>query len=236
MRSLKLKGAVILLIGLLASCKKDANTTVAPTVSLSEGKAGIISETGYVNQHQTTVVNLGYGGYKASDLITKESDVFSQYPDLVILMCGTNNVIHTNDDNFHDDLSQLIDDLKKTNTDVMLLTPPPLADNSLNLLITNNICPVIKNLSIEKHCLFVDINTIFSAIPNYPLYLLDGIHPDAQGYTTISLNIFKAYAANKLSKYKIVCFGDSITYGAYVNGEGTTSGDTYPAQLSFLLN
>ena len=32
-------------------------------------------------------------------------------------------------------------------------------------------------------------------------------------------------------KTTIVCFGDSITWGAGVKGSGTTQGDTYPAYL-----
>ena len=31
---------------------------------------------------------------------------------------------------------------------------------------------------------------------------------------------------------RIACFGDSITYGVYVAGEGTASGETYPAFLA----
>ncbi|WP_372934509.1 hypothetical protein [Mariniphaga sediminis] len=35
--------------------------------------------------------------------------------------------------------------------------------------------------------------------------------------------------------FKIICFGDSLTFGVYMKGEGTAEGDTYPAILKQLI-
>ncbi|MNY53777.1 GDSL-like Lipase/Acylhydrolase [compost metagenome] len=66
----------------------------------------------------------------------------------------------------------------------------------------------------------------------------DGVHPTKQGYQLIAETVYGYLKKNRLLKRgkKIICFGDSITYGAYMSGEGTSNGDTYPAFLSRLIN
>jgi hypothetical protein len=35
---------------------------------------------------------------------------------------------------------------------------------------------------------------------------------------------------------KVACMGDSVTFGIKMTGEGTVTGDTYPAVLNAMLN
>lgn len=62
----------------------------------------------------------------------------------------------------------------------------------------------------------------------------DGVHPTAAGYQLIGDYFYAQLKAMKLLKRKmlLLCFGDSITYGAFMEGKGTASGDTYPAVLN----
>ncbi len=61
----------------------------------------------------------------------------------------------------------------------------------------------------------------------------DGVHPTANGYKIIGDYFYQKLKENKLLRRNmvIVCFGDSITYGAFMPGRGTSEGDTYPAVL-----
>jgi len=61
----------------------------------------------------------------------------------------------------------------------------------------------------------------------------DGVHPTAQGYELIGKYFAQQLKEKKLLKRKmlILCFGDSITYGAFMEGKGTAEGNTYPAVL-----
>ena len=59
----------------------------------------------------------------------------------------------------------------------------------------------------------------------------DGIHLTPEGYRILAELIFKAVAKLNFKQGRIFCIGDSITYGAGVQGGGTVTGDTYPARL-----
>lgn len=66
----------------------------------------------------------------------------------------------------------------------------------------------------------------------------DGVHPTAQGYEIIGKYFAQQLKEKKLLKRKmlILCFGDSITYGAFMEGRGTAEGNSYPAVLLRSLN
>lgn len=65
----------------------------------------------------------------------------------------------------------------------------------------------------------------------------DGVHPTKLGYELIANRFYDTLCKDKLlrRKMRIICFGDSITYGAFMEGKGTSIGDTYPAKLLVLL-
>lgn len=65
----------------------------------------------------------------------------------------------------------------------------------------------------------------------------DGVHPTAAGYRMIAAVIYQTLlSAGYTDAQRIVCLGDSITYGGAVQGEGTSTGETYPAVLHRLLS
>lgn len=66
----------------------------------------------------------------------------------------------------------------------------------------------------------------------------DGVHPTAQGYEIIGKYFAQQLKEMKLLQRKmlILCFGDSITYGAFMEGRGTAEGNSYPAVLLRSLN
>jgi len=64
----------------------------------------------------------------------------------------------------------------------------------------------------------------------------DGCHPTANGYRILAEEVGRALRGRVKAGETVLCFGDSITFGSHMEGEGTTTGNTYPAFLKSLLN
>ena len=221
---------LLLFCTLIISCKKEA--LKAPPVDA------------------ITVINMGISGNTAENLLNRINTVIKQAPNLVIIMIGTNDALDGSStyNSFSSTLSIIIDSLQHTGSSVMLLTPPPI--QTWNTITTNSngvysiyfkdICNIIYNLSESKACYYVDIdgelNNILTSANSHQLFLSDGVHPSAQGDKDIASDIFSYMKTQNVIAKKIVCFGDSITFGAYLAGQGTATGDTYPAALSNDLN
>jgi lysophospholipase L1-like esterase len=137
----------------------------------------------------------------------------------------------------------------------LLLSPPPIGTTTLTYPDSSNlkldsVNVIISDLSQKYHCLYIDINddikkqgspnptnvSLLNNAANTPAHP-DGLHLTKYGAKFIANDVF-AYlkAKNKLNYYKVVCFGDSLTFGLYLKGAGTAKYDTYPAYLSTLLN
>lgn len=108
----------------------------------------------------------------------------------------------------------------------------------------------LKTFALKHNFFFVDVNKEFRnptmEFKKYDSLLInalngevnDGVHPTREGYHLIATKLYNTLKEAKLlkRKMKIICFGDSITYGAFMSGQGTVAGDTYPAQLLNLLS
>jgi len=100
----------------------------------------------------------------------------------------------------------------------------------------------------SESVMYLDLNQKFIDIgqPTYTIdsYLenalnsgsTDGVHPRPIGALYIAQKVNEYLVSNSLHYNKIVCVGDSITYGDGLTGAGTVTGDTYPSQLKILLN
>lgn len=194
-----------------------------------------------------------------------EKDVISEKPDIVIMMVGTNDMFWLPKRlpyaQYASNLDTLIDCFKKNNIELILVSPPPADttyllerhDRELFLEPPNKklekVSEILRAKSVENNLLFVDIFNQFKkiGIPDHNKDNIirnefnsgahDGVHPTPQGYQVIADKIFQKLLDNGKIKegIKIICFGDSITFGAHVLGEGTTSGETYPAYLKNLI-
>ncbi len=188
-------------------------------------------------------------------------DVISEQPDLVILMVGTNDMLWSKKQitymQYSSNLDTIIKGLQKNNIDIVLVSPPPVDsiylferhirkrdDDSPNKKL-NKVCEILKSRALKMDLSFVDIFTRFSEM-GIPIHnqgkiirnafnsgSRDGVHPTPIGYDLIAQEIFDVLVADKKIRkdMKILCLGDSITFGEHVAGEGTVSGDTYPSFL-----
>jgi lysophospholipase L1-like esterase len=228
---------ILVLLSLLSSCAKDMTV-------LNKGIAG--------NNTQDLVKRI-------------DRDVLAEHPDLVILMAGSNDMLNSRKfisyAAFCDNYQQLIGALKSRGIGVVLMSPPPVDtgyvfqrhDRRLFVQEPNarldSLNRLIRQLATLNQVHYIDINGAFTNLgsPNRQPHSLiinqanmgiaDGLHPTREGYQLIAGEVYRYLKQHKLlkRKQKILCFGDSITYGAFMAGKGTTLGDTYPAYLQRLL-
>jgi lysophospholipase L1-like esterase len=107
---------------------------------------------------------------------------------------------------------------------------------------------IIKKLAKKNKLKLVDLNqvltacggattdktSIFQNIANAAAD--DGVHPTKEGYFIIGTAVYQAITDYMPNVKSIVCFGDSITFGYKMTGQGKVTGDSYPALLNRMLN
>lgn len=212
------------------------------------------------------VVNAGKGGDNSTDLLHRiDKDAIKKKPDIVIIMVGTNDMLNPSkkitQHEYHKNLKKITKKLRKNNIRTILCSPPTvdtiyLSQRHHNHHIINpnlqlsSMSTFLGSLSKNKQIDFIDINSIFRemGLPkhNEDEYirnvknssLKDGIHPTIKGYTLIATHIFNHLVKQKMvtQNMKIVCIGDSITYGEGLRGVLSLKDKTYPAQLETMIN
>ena len=193
-------------------------------------------------------------------------DVLIKSPDLVIVMVGTNDMLNSKKlvsyQAYEDYLERMVIRIKQMKSNVVLMTSPPadsvylfkrhdkkLFKESPNMKLDsarNRVHHVAKKLSVHYLDLFQVFNDMNLPKHNSDLFFknssnsgaADGVHPTALGYRFIGEFVFRYLKENLLLKnpQKIICLGDSITYGSGMVGRGTATGDTYPAVLQDFIN
>lgn len=195
-----------------------------------------------------------------------EVDVIQKTPDLVLIMAGTNDMLNSQKmigfKDYKQNLRAIISELLTNGVSIVLLSPPPV--DTLYLFERHkkemfqtkpnekidSAGAIMEVLAKEYKVGFIDIYQHFKNINvpkhNSDIYIKnqtnsnerDGVHPTAIGYRYIAetIEIFLRDQNLLSKKCKIICFGDSITLGKNVTGEGTVSGSTYPAFLNKMIN
>ena len=210
------------------------------------------------------ISNLGKGGASSGDILKYQlKQAIQLKPDIAIVLAGTNDMINSGKlssyDNYEKNMRSIVNALKKSGSAVILVTIPPceerilfmrhkpelFGDETPNKRILNA-NKIIEKIAEEEKIPLADFfslvkkkgmgETKTSLIKNMANSgTMDGVHPTAEGYLMLAEIISQIISENKLPWKKIVCIGDSITYGASMKGAGTATGDTYPAKLSEFL-
>jgi lysophospholipase L1-like esterase len=207
------------------------------------------------------VINAGEGGNTTRTLLSRlKRDVLDRKPSLVLMMVGTNDMLNSKKlatfRQYRNRLETLIKKITANKSKIILMTIPPCNEKYLlkrhkaekykphtptERIIEAN--KIIKNLAKKYSIPLVDVYSIFTQngviIGTKTSFLRnvanvnseDGVHPTPAGYKEITKALVKTIKSNKLPTAKIICFGDSITYGSGVK-HGT---EDYPAQLEKML-
>ena len=215
---------------------------------------------------KSVVINAGIGGNNSWNLLARlDKDVLAQKPELVVMLVGSNDVLNSGNsvplDKYRQNLTQLAQRITDSGSKLVLMTLPPCYETYLlerhpakffgedgpagRIAKANQI---VRQIAEERDIPLVDVNELFTKIgkvgPTKESLMRnevnagarDGVHPTPEGYRHIADAILKVIRKNDLPTQHVVCFGDSITFGAHVLGAGTATGATYPAFLSRALN
>lgn len=212
------------------------------------------------------IINAGIGGQNSRALLERlETDVLSHRPGLVALMVGTNDALNSGSlvplAEYRANLNELTRRVLGAGAVPVLGTVPPF---HLPQLMTrhsadaygdrspverlSDVLSVIHDCADAHRVPLADVYTVLSALGNIGdgadslirnranSGVSDGVHPTAGGYALIAATFYQAILSHGLPSADIVCFGDSITRGVGMSGEGTATGETYPAQLARLID
>ncbi|WP_027067676.1 SGNH/GDSL hydrolase family protein [Maribacter sp. Hel_I_7] len=194
-----------------------------------------------------------------------ETDVLNRGAHLVIVMVGTNDMLNSKKmldySAYEKHLKSIVGTIKNEGADVLLVSPPTVDsvylfqrhdreryEQTPNQKL-NAVAKIMEHLTIEEEIDFLDLHSIFKQmrlpVHNRDVFIQnisnsgrkDGVHPTSLGYRFIATVIYQYIKANykKIDKMKIICFGDSITYGSGAENPGDSIGESYPAILSQLL-
>lgn len=210
------------------------------------------------------VINAGVSGNTTREMLARlETDVFAHRPDLVVLLAGTNDCCNSGKlaepAATAATYAALVDAILPR-ARLILATPPayhapflaarhaaaaygalPAAERmrqaraALAALAARHRLPLVDLHAITAGAGLIGEDprswTINPANGGRP----DGVHPSADGYRAIAAAIAVAVMALSPRVRRIVCLGDSITFGETLPGAGTATGETYPAWLSRIL-
>ena len=116
-----------------------------------------------------------------------------EQPGLVLIMLGTNDVnpLHWNATRFEAELEEFVMVYQRLDSvqGVYLLLPPPMASNSLNRTLTNELIPIYKRVAARAGVKVIDVNAAFQGKPGL---IQDGVHPTVEGYGVIAQTVYKA--------------------------------------------
>jgi lysophospholipase L1-like esterase len=175
-------------------------------------------------ENQVTVVNAGYNGNNTADLLARlDKDVFGKTPELVVMMIGTNDMLNLRNiltlAAYEANYQELITKIKKKSM-LILMTIPPIDNPSLTKRIGSDLQGLDPKGRVDAANATAD----------------DGVHPTKEGYFIIGTAVYQAITDYMPNVKSIVCFGDSITFGYKMTGQGKVTGDSYPALLNRMLN
>ena len=206
------------------------------------------------------------GNNSADLLLRVSDDVIAHKPDLVLVLVGTNDLLNTRKmismSDYYRNIDWLSDSLRLHEIKVVLVSPPTVDtvylferhDAALYrkppIQLLASCRDTLRAFCNRKDMLFIDLFAHFQkmGIPQHEEDCTirnrtnsesnDGVHLTAKGNRLIAELIYShlTKVIGEMGRLKIICFGDSITFGVYMEGEGTTNGDTYPAVLKQLIN
>ena len=188
--------------------------------------------------------------------------VLQGQPDLVIMLYGTNDACNSrvlsSPEEYEAKLKTVISTISDRSK-LIVVTIPPCNETCLfkrhNVSAYGTLPPnerirqfnaIIEKTAKESKIPFADFYSIVlkHGCEGKQSYLrlpencgdADGIHLTDDGYAALAKTISETIRKAGFQPKKILCIGDSITYGVGTKTAGTVTGNTYPAILKRLLN
>ena len=211
------------------------------------------------------VFNAGFPGDTTLELLKKfQRDVAAREPDLVVLLIGSNDMLYPGHmltiGEYCKNLNTLLDRTAVIGADVILMTAPhfitALLLENYPQTIEHALAPedrlqqlnsCIREVAEERSLELVDLYNIITPVDESADSLImnpansnrrDGMHFTANGNQAAAQAVDECIKKYHPGKQRIICWGDSLTYGVYMPGKGTAdpAALTYPGILCKLLN
>ena len=211
---------------------------------------------------ETQVHNAGTGGWSTKNALNGFYNSLADYkPDTVILEFGTNDSVNPEQmvsvEQFEKNYRQLVFLVKQSGVKkIAIITICPIIESYLRERFPNHpdksnlnqkiikYNDVIRKLAKEENLTLIDMYFLVmqnGGTEESEMHYIrnlknkggkDGVHLTAKGYQALAEEIVKNFVPGK----KVVCYGDSLTFGANLKGAGTITGDNYPSYLWKIWN
>jgi len=211
------------------------------------------------------VFNAGHPGWNSRQLREIFSaELAKNKPDLVILMAGTNDNLNSHNlippAEYRENLETMVKAAQASGAKVLLCEIPNAceelmrkrhkpgffdkdsatakvkrANESVAAVAESCNVPLLKTTEVLGEAT-TDAASLFRNPANSGNE--DGVHPTPNGYFRFADAIARRIRAEKWNPNRILCIGDSITYGVSVKGAGSAApnAETYPGRLAKELN
>ena len=220
------------------------------------GGLALLGMTGFASHSfAATVYNQGRCGQNSGILREKfEADlsVATAKPEFVFIYIGMNDVINdtffTPLDKYLENVTWMIEHARKAGITPVVCTihhviedkvykfhsRDKFGDETVNSKMDRyNVA--IRKLAAEQKAALADFNAVTNNLAPADFLSDDGVHLSTAGNRLLAKTFHDVVAAQLTGNEKIVCVGDSLTFGFGNPGAGTTEGATYPAMLRLLI-
>ncbi len=187
----------------------------------STGWANRLKEYFESKDFYNVLYNLGIPGDSSTDLLKRfeieaESRIKYYFPDnkfVILIAIGTNDSrglgspdnIQINPKDYENNVCEMVDIAKNQTKEVILIGLPPVDESLMpfeNTYFSNKTIEqfndILQKIAEENSLLFCDIYSEFTKQENYPKLLVDGVHPNAEGYKIMYEIIKKFLIQNKI--------------------------------------
>lgn len=212
------------------------------------------------------VANRGIGGQNTREGLSRFSrDVMAVQPNHLIIYFGMNDACNPRKlipvDKFAENLQAMIDRARKIPAKtIILVTPNPVVDDYLAQRAKNHPCngkfqewlnrydAGIRQVATKNSLPILDLGKLCAQYDGAQITerslirnkvnanSIDGVHLTEKGYRLMAEQCAAILKDRIVPGDIVVCFGDSITLGSAMEGQGTAYGETYPAWLWLYLN
>lgn len=198
-----------------------------------------------VSTGENVVTNYGVGGYNTNNVLNIIDNVRADYPDLAIIMVGTNDSLNSTNpvsiDDYERNLSRIVDYITSSGASVILMKiPPAISDYVLDRHPEEHFVEfggvnetidayneVVKKIASDKNLVIYDVHSLVmdhgGVFPSMDSYLRneinrssrDGVHLTVDGYNDMATGLYNLINDNNFNYENIATIGDSITVGVH---------------------
>lgn len=199
--------------------------------------------------YSLTVFNKGSLGQNSKSGRKKfEADVLQLKPDYVLIYIGMNDVINdrffTPLDQYIENMTWMIEQARQAGIKPVICTLHHCVETEIYKVHSRDKfgqetpnCKMdrynaaLRKLAADQKIGLADFNAVTARVAQSEFLSKDGVHLSPSGNKLLAQTFFDVLAPKLRKQARIVCYGDSLTYGYQNKGAGSSEGETYPAML-----